>query len=140
MRFGSARRRRRVDQVTLNLASMIDVTFLLLIYFMVVTSIVKPEDRLSPTLQTITPSAAGPTSDFQRQVIEVEPGESGPVYRLGNRLINDRRALESVLRELPKEAGLFVNVHEDVPVAFAVAALQAAHDVGFDQVTYVPVE
>jgi biopolymer transport protein ExbD len=37
--------------VTLNLASMIDLTFLLLIYFMVTTVLARPEDRLSPTLQ-----------------------------------------------------------------------------------------
>ena len=36
----------------LNLASMIDVTFLLLAYFMVAMVLEQNEDHLSPTLQT----------------------------------------------------------------------------------------
>ena len=43
---------------------MIDVTFLLLLYFLVTTVLSLPEDRLSPTLQSSADSSAGPTSDF----------------------------------------------------------------------------
>ena len=50
---------------------MIDVTFLLLLYFMVTTVLAKPEDRLSPTLQTQRDSAVSSASDFQPQIVEV---------------------------------------------------------------------
>ena len=56
------RTNRRRQTVTLNLASMIDVTFLLLLYFLVTTVLASPEDRLSPALQTRSENAAGPTS------------------------------------------------------------------------------
>ena len=63
--------RRRPKRITLNLASMIDVTFLLLIYFMVTTVLVDKEDHLSPTLQTQRDAATGEASDFQPQIVEV---------------------------------------------------------------------
>ncbi len=132
------KRRSGFTRITLDLAAMIDVTFLLLIYFMVTRIIAPPEDKLSPTLQTQREQRAGAASDFQPQVIEVLPEESGPVYRLGSRTLIDRAALQAALEPLPKSEGVFINVHDQVPVGFAVAAIQVARDAGFDQVTYVP--
>ena len=119
---------------------MIDVTFLLLIYFMVTVVIAPPEDRLTPTLQTQQTQSAGANIDFQPQIIDVLRTESGPVYRLGSQTFTSRDQLEVVLRVLPKSTGVFVHVHEQVPVGFAIAALQVAKDAGFDQVTYVPAQ
>ena len=52
MRIHARKNSRRADRLTLNLASMIDCTFLLLAYFIVTTIVVSPEDRLSPNLQS----------------------------------------------------------------------------------------
>ena len=48
--------------------------------------------------------------------------------------------LAKALANLPKTAGVFIRVSNQVPVGFAVAAIQAARDAGFDQVTYVPAQ
>ena len=138
MRFRPPSSRRRIERITLNLASMIDVTFLLLIYFMVSTVFARPEDRLSPVLQTQRDTATGMESDFQPQRVEVMTLEGRPVYRLAGRLLSDKRALREALAPLPKDPGVFIDVHDEVPVGFAVAAIQSAHDAGFEQVTYVP--
>ena len=130
--------RRRSDRITLNLASMIDVTFLLLIYFMVTTVLAKQEDRLSPTLQTEKESVSGDLSDFQPQIVIVRPVDGAPAYLLGPHVYRDQQALREALSGLPKTAGVFIHVHDELPVGFAVAAIQAARDAGFDQVTYVP--
>lgn len=130
--------RRRAERITLNLASMIDVTFLLLIYFMVTTVIAQPEDRLSPTLQTQDDAAAGTMQDFQPQIVEALVLDGRAVYRLGTRVIEDRETLLAALKVLPKDPGVFVHVTDQVPVGFAVTAVQIARDAGFDQVTYVP--
>ncbi|MHC4989435.1 MAG: ExbD/TolR family protein [Planctomycetota bacterium] len=140
MRAGRRKRSLTTERITLNLASMIDVIFLLLIYFMVTTVLARPEDRLSPTLQTRQESQAGPSSDFQPQIVEVRRGANGPEYRLGTRVIPTRQELEQVLVGLPKEAGVFIQVHDQVPVGFAVAAVQISRDVGFEKVTYVPAD
>ncbi len=126
--------------VTLNLASMIDVTFLLLLYFLVTTVLARPEDRLSSSLQTRSESAAGPTSDFQPQVVDVLLLDGRPAFRLGVQVLRDKASLTSVLRPLPKSAGLFVHVFDDATVGAVAAALQAGKDAGFEQVTYVPAE
>ena len=117
---------------------MIDVTFLLLIYFMVTTVIAKQEDRLSPTLQTERESPTGEQSDFQPQIIKVLSVNGQPMYQLGPSLLREAGELREALAGLPKTTGVFVHVHENVSVGFAVSAIQAARDAGFDQVTYVP--
>jgi hypothetical protein len=98
----------------------------------------RPEDRLSPTLRTERESRAGPASDFELQVVEALRLETGPVYRLGSRLLSDRAALTAALESLDRSSGVFVKVHDDVRVGFAVAAVQVARDLGFEKVTYVP--
>ena len=133
-------RSRRAVQVTLNLASMIDVTFLLLIYFMVTTVIAIPEDRLTPALRTESKDTSGATSDFQPQIINVQVIDGAPAYRLGSRVLRSRGELAQVVRELPTDPGMFIRVYDGVPVGFAVAALQVSRDAGFEQVTYVPTE
>lgn len=132
--------RRRLDRITLNLASMIDVTFLMLIYFLVTTVMARNEDRLTPNLQTRQEESAGQSSDFQPQVVEVVRIGDTPMYRIGTRTFDDRQLLRATLRELPKSEGVFVNVADRIPVEFAIAAVQTARDVGFEQVTYVPAE
>ena len=131
----SARRR---QTITLNLASMIDVTFLLLLYFLVTTVLARPEDRLNPSLQTRSESAAGPTSDFQPQIVEVLLIEGVPGFRLGTQILRDKASLTAAMEPLPKSAGLFVHVFGDAPIWAVAAAFQAGHDVGFEHVTYVP--
>ena len=117
---------------------MIDVTFLLLIYFLMTTTLSKQEDRLSPTLQTESEHVSGEQSDFQPQIVTVINIDGRPAYQLGPNVFREKDALQRSLVELPKTAGVFVHVHNQIPVGFAVAAIQAARDAGFDQVTYVP--
>jgi len=137
MRIG-VRTKRRPETITLNLASMIDLTFLLLIYFMVTTVIATPEDRLSPTLQTRSESAIGPTVDFQPQIVEVfREGDRG-VFRIGSAVLSDRGSLLDALSRLHLPAGVFVRGTDDAPVSAVAAAIQACRDAGFEQVTYVP--
>jgi biopolymer transport protein ExbD len=130
--------RRNVERITLNLASMIDVTFLLLIYFMVTMVIQPQEDRLSPTLQTESAEGASSENDFQTQIVDVLLLDGEPTYRIGGRDCRDRASLQAVLDPLPKSVGVFVKVNAGVPVGFAVTAIQVARDAGFEQVTYVP--
>ena len=130
--------RRRTKRITLNLVSMIDVTFLLLIYFMVTTVFLDKEDHLSPTLQTQRDAAAGEASDFQPQIVEVLMLDGAPAFRLGSHVMREREALAEALAPLPRSVGVFINVSAGVPVGFAVSAIQVSRDAGFEQVTYVP--
>ena len=117
---------------------MIDVTFLLLIYFMVTMVLRDQEDHLSPTLQTESEAATDEATDFQPQIIDVVMVDGAPAYRVGPRVMHERSELADALSRLPKSVGVFVKVTAGVPVGFAVQAIQVSHDAGFDQVTYVP--
>ena len=140
MRFHKKRSRVRVDRLTMNLASMIDVTFLLLVYFIVSTVMARPEDQLTSAIQTRDSESAGAEIDYQPQVVEVVSIQGEHFYVIGNRRLGDLAGLRAVLRDLPTDLGVFIRVSGDLPVDFALAAVQAARDAGFEQVTYVPQE
>lgn len=132
--------RRRTDPIRMNLTTMIDVTFLLLIYFMVSMVFDPNEDNLNPTLQTQRESASGAATDFEPQVIEVLALDGAPAYRIGTRVLRGRADLAAAVDGLPRSVGVFVNVYPGVEVAFAAQAIQVVRDAGFEQVTYVPAE
>ncbi|MHC4414545.1 MAG: ExbD/TolR family protein [Planctomycetota bacterium] len=140
MRLSRRPSRRRIEGIALNLVSMIDVTFLMLIYFMATMVLAKPEDRLSPSLQTQSQSAAGPTADFQPQLVDVLLIDGAPAYRLGEKVLRQKVDLLTALERLYKPAGLFVRAADDAQVGFVAGAIQAARDAGFEQVTYVPAQ
>jgi biopolymer transport protein ExbD len=119
----------------LQMASMIDVVFLLLIYFMLTTTLEPPESELTPALATDQP---GRPTALQPQTIEYARAETGAAFRVGERVFPDQRSLTTVLTELPKDAGVVVRAPDEADVRWAAAAVQAARDAGFEKVTYAP--
>jgi|TARA_B100001964_G_scaffold225267_1_gene272905 biopolymer transport protein ExbD len=116
---------------------MIDVTFLLLIYFIATTVFIVPEDKLSPTLR-IDEKSSTQLQDLDPQIVTVTMQESNPAYLIGERIIRDRTQLANVISKLPLSPGIIIRVEDNVPLGFAVAAVQESRDVGFEKVTYVP--
>lgn len=139
MNFTNSRERlRRRGAVRLQITSMIDVIFLLLIYFLVSTTYMPPEAELSQALQAQR-VASGAAADFEPQVVEVDIINGAPAYRLGARVIRSKEKLRSLLSSLPKEGGLFIKGFDRAQTEWAAGAAQAAHSTGFAKVTYVPV-
>ncbi|GIW74245.1 MAG: hypothetical protein KatS3mg103_0767 [Phycisphaerales bacterium] len=126
------------SQGQLPLTPMIDVVFLLLIYFMVTATITPPESRLDSTLRS--ERGSGQQRDLKPQIVTIDQLDGQVVYRLGSRAFTDRRALAQVLEELPKEGGLFVRVTDRAPWAAVAAVMQEAQDAGFTKRTYVPAD
>lgn len=124
----------------LPLTSMIDVVFLLLIYFLVTLSMRVGESSLASMLKTQS-ATGGQAADLQPQIVRVELGpDQRAVYRLGGRAMTTRQDLYAVLVQLPKDAGVILRVRGDAPVAAAAAADQACKDAGFTRISYVPAE
>ena len=138
MRITTRKNRRRNERLTLNMASMIDCTFLLLAYFLLTIVVLEPEDQLSSNIQPEQATASGERQDFQPQIIDVELVDLQPGYRLGSRLFRDSESLRLALKQLRLDSGLFVRVHPGPTVGFAASAMQAGRDAGFTSVTYVP--
>lgn len=138
MNFMPAAHRLNRARPGLALLGMIDVIFLLLIYFILTTTYARPEAELTSALQTQR-EAAGRLSDLTPQVIEVSRSGAGAVrYTVGGRVFESRSALLELLRVLPREAGIVVRGSDRALAEDAFAALQACRDAGFDRVTYVP--
>jgi len=121
----------------MSMTPMIDVTFLLLVFFLISTSQAPPETSLAPGLQAIS-ADGGSAADLEQQSIELVLLGGSPAYRVGSRVVRDRQSLAAVIEPLPREPGIFVKGSGEVDTAFAATALQVCRDVGFTKVTYVP--
>lgn len=121
----------------LPLTSLIDVVFLLLIYFLFSSSFSVPESNLSAAIRTER-RGSGQAGDLTPQIVHVLVQNGTEVFRVGDRLLTEQRALTDLLKQLPKERGVFVKVSAQASVGAAAAAVQATKDAGFTRVTYVP--
>ncbi len=121
----------------LPMTPMIDVVFLLLIFFIVTVSASTPESDLASTLKPQSENQ-GAAADFQPQIISVVREGDMVFYRLGSHQLSSRNELARLLQELPKASGIVVKVSNSVPVEAAVGVLQTCKDAGFTKVSYVP--
>ena len=128
----------RDDLGDLPLTPLIDVVFLLLIYFMVTATITPPESRVASTRQG--ERGAGQQQDLRPQIVTVDLTDGSVTYRLGTRLFPDRPSLANALEQLPKEGGLFVRVTDRTPWSAVAGVMQDALDAGFVKRTYVPAD
>lgn len=133
MRFARKGGDRRPE---LNLASMIDATFLLLAFFLVTTGAGIDESQLAPNLRV--EQGTDSKDDLEPQVLEVRRDGDATVYALGSRTLVGRAELAEALGGLSADRGLFVRVSPGVRVDAAATAIQVARDAGFKAVTYVP--
>lgn len=129
-----------VSSAKLPMTAMIDVVFMMLMYFLLSATLSDPESDLASALRAEQESGSSAAADFQPQIVEVLMREGRVVYRVGLRELSDAARLEELLKPLPKAPGVFVQVSADVPVSAAAAGLQACKDAGFTRVSYVPTE
>jgi biopolymer transport protein ExbD len=123
----------------LPMTSMIDVVFLLLIFFMTTTSVVKTERELDSGIQVQKQSTSKKVSDWEPAIVDVVPAGGTFVFRVGGREVVTPDELIEVLRPFPNKGdGAFVRVHDDVPFDLPAAAIQACKTAGFTAVSYVP--
>ena len=131
----------RESSIELSMTSMIDVVFLLLIFFMVTSSFVKTERELDSAIKVNRQAAGESPSDFEPAIIEVVKSGGRSVFRLGAREFTTQKELVAVLRQFENKAdGAFVRVSDDVDFAMAAAAIQACKTARFLTVSYVPLE
>lgn len=120
----------------LPLISLIDVVFLLLIYFLVTSDFSQQERRLPSAVQT---EGGGVRSvELQPQIVDIALDADGVRFTIGQVMVRDKAGLTRVLARLPREPGVAVRSAPDAPVSAVAAALQAAKDAGFEKRSYVP--
>lgn len=136
MKGSKSKRRGELRVMRLPLVALIDVVLFVLLFFVASSDLTVDESELPSALRG---EASGKgQSAVLPQIVSVELSGESTVFRMNDRTFASRDALAAVLRQLPKENGVFVRVRGDVRVEGAAAALQAARDAGFTRISYVP--
>src|SRR5688572_23249135 len=126
------------SKLDLPLTSMIDVVFLLLIYFLVTSSMIEEERELDSGIKVERASGQS-ARDLGPAIVDIVPDGSEYVYRLGGRKITSAGELQSVLSQFENKLdGAFVRVDDGAPFDMAATAIQACKDARFLSVSYVP--
>lgn len=129
------------SKLDMQMTSMIDVVFLLLIFFMVTSSFQKTERELDPAVK-VERKAGRQAQDLAPAIVEIVRGDGGDfVFKLGGREMTSPAELTEVLAQFDnKSGGAFVRASDAAPYTMAAAAIQACKDARFLSVSYVPQE
>jgi biopolymer transport protein ExbD len=128
-------------KVELNMTSMIDVVFLLLIFFMTTMAYVKTEKHLDSAIKVHERSSASAASDLEPAIVDVLSSGGRFIFRIGSRELPTQGELTELLRQFPNKLdGAFVRVSNEAPFRMAAAAIQACKSAGFNAVSYIPLE
>jgi biopolymer transport protein ExbD len=130
--------RKKSPKLDMQMTSMIDCVFLLLIFFMVTSSFALTERELDPGIKVQRGGAAA--SDLAPAIVDVaRSNAAGFVYRLGGREFAYPDDLAGVLRQFEnKTQGAIVRAQDEAPFDMAASAIQACKAAGFAHVSYVP--
>jgi biopolymer transport protein ExbD len=123
------------------MVSMIDIVFLLLIFFLVTTTFVRPEVRLASAIRTQLESASDAATDLDPARIEIVQRGSEFVYRIGQVESADWSDVEQILSTFRrKDVGAFVRCIDEAPFDLPARAIHACKQLGFEPVTYLPLK
>lgn len=129
-------RKRRRDDVTLDMTPLIDAVFLLLIFFAVATTFTK-ETRLGIDL----PEASGQKPAATKNAIDVSVSESGEFAVNGNPLVNaDRATLKEALAAAAagrKDMPFFLTADAKATHQNVVTVMDVAGELGFINLSIV---
>ena len=123
-------KRQAREELNLNLTPLIDIVFLLLIFFMVSTTFTK-ENHLAVNL----PEASGEVAEAPKKLVEVVVDRDGQYSVNGQRLVNDRlvtlkQAIEKV-SEGDRTLQFVITADAKTPHQSVVQAMDAAGQLGF---------
>lgn len=131
MRLLSPRR----DEPDVNLTALIDVVFLLLIFFMVSTTFER-ETEISIEL----PEASGQPMQTEKQVVEISIDEKGRYFVNRQEVINTQT--DTLKRAIQEAAGsqekpqVILSADRNTPHQAVITAMDAARQLGFVNLTF----
>ena len=132
-------RRRSDDDVEVSLTPLIDVVFLLLIFFMVSTTF----DHQSE-LNIDLPQASGEIQDTENKAINISIDASGQVYlnqqRLKDKTIDSLIASLKSELELTKEPQVLISADKNTPHQSVMMVMDAARRLNINKLTFAAVK
>jgi biopolymer transport protein ExbD len=135
----SSRKTQRNPRASLQMTSMIDVVFLLLIFFMTTASFVRTERNLATAIKVNDKSSSSSPNDLEPAIVEVVSSGGVFLYRIGGRETESLEELTGILKQFDNKLdGAFVRVSDGAPFGMAASAIQACKSAQFTTVSYVP--
>jgi biopolymer transport protein ExbD len=135
----SSRKSVRTVRFELSMVSMIDIVFLLLIFFLVTTTFVRPEVRVASAIHVLRELTPSSPEDLEPARIEIVSSGTDFVYRIGTIESAEWTDIERVLGSFRrKDLGAFVRAVDDAPFDLPARAIHACKRLGFQPVTYLP--
>ena len=134
-------RRKPRETVDINLASLIDVVFILLLFFVVTTTFTR-ETQLRVELPEAV--SGSPAEDQQLKQLEITISAEG-VFSVNNQLL-EKNDVASVMDALQKESGgdtqmpLSISADGKTPHQAVITAMDAAGKLGFSNLRMTTVE
>lgn len=123
----------------LSVTSMIDVVFLLLIFFLVTTSTVPQERMVDPSLKIRNPASTAPITRLDPLSIDVIIVDGRGRYRAGATVSPDLDGIRPLIDEYPdKSSGALIRLADDAPFGMAAVAVNACREAGFVSISLVP--
>ena len=120
--------KKKKEDLQLNLTPLIDVVFLLLIFFMVSTSF-KKETKISLEL----PEANGEALEQENQAIEISINKVGEIFINGEGLIN--KQLDTIKSASDNTVPVVINADAQAPYQSVISVMDAAGQIGFSNLT-----
>lgn len=128
-----------VNKIELSMTAMIDVVFLLLIFFLVTTTFVPPERHVAAGIQADVSAGNQSQSDLQPAVIEIIGSGDQTFFQLGAIRTASLHELKTPLEQFQdKSEGAFVRVGAGVPFEKVAQTIGLCKSVGFISVAYIP--
>ena len=128
-------RQKALEEPDLNLTPLIDVVFLLLIFFMVSTTFNK-----SSELSIDLPESSGKVTEQKAFIVDISLDQQGRIF------INDKRLVNSKIRTLRRALQLTVQGHKDpqvvisadksTPYQFIIKTMDAVRQLGLSNMTF----
>lgn len=128
-------RQKSLEEPDLNLTPLIDVVFLLLIFFMVSTTFNK-----SSELSIDLPESSGKVVESKAFIVEISLDQQGRIF------INEKRLVNAKMRTLKRAIQLTVKDHKDpqivisadknTPYQFIIKTMDAIRQLGLSNMTF----
>lgn len=121
------------DRAEINLSPMLDVVFIMLIFFIVVATFIR-EQAIPVALYEDARKTPEPVESIYVKI------ESEGVFVINGRVMSRgsvRPYVQALHGENP-EASFAVAAAQDVPIRDTVVAIDAGHAIGFDVITIMP--
>ncbi|MDF1582108.1 MAG: biopolymer transporter ExbD [Methyloprofundus sp.] len=127
-------RNKKNNPLEVSLTPMIDVVFLLLIFFMVTTTFSK-----ETSIKIQLPQAEGQEVEQHKQVVLLMIDKSGQFF-IDGRALQDK-SLATLTKELTtvaanKQVPLIINADANAPVQAAISVLDVAKNIGFKNISF----